>query len=276
MKTKMNEMNKKAIKFINSIALTLVLSMTVFVACQKEAGIGPNNTPAANSGVANKEVAFNPGIYDQAAGDPLFTAYYEALMQFKAPLYNKITKEGAMEQNKKLMASINDALENNNLAQAVVLMGYESLECFMAKSATLNLATSKFLEKYPSISPEFPGEHEKVYSKYIETYHNTPNGSMLRDAEWLDWFKCGGHCHTWNQVPDEACCSEVYGNYVVAQVKIGGALAIALVACAKEILPIAVGKCQTLALAAAALESGTLVGETMVAASHCCKDKGGE
>ena len=89
----MNKMNKKSIKFINNIALTLVVSMTVFGACQKEVGIAPNTSPAANSGLVNKEVAFSPGIYDQAAGDPLFTAYYEAYNQLKAPLFNKINNE---------------------------------------------------------------------------------------------------------------------------------------------------------------------------------------
>ena len=275
MKTKVNKMNKKAIKFINNIALTLILSMTVFVACQKDAGIVPNNTSAANSGLTNKEVAFNSGIYDQVAGDPLFTAYYEALMQLKEPLYNKVIKERSIEKNEKLIASINDALENNNLRQVFALMGYESLECYMAKSATLHLASSKLFEKYPSISPENPGELEKVFTKYSETYHNTPNGSILRlgtQNSILSLFDCGAACHE-TQVPDKQCCDKALEVYYATEVGIAAALAAAFGGCWWALAPPAIVACEAIALASAAAATVAAYANYLVEARYCCKPK---
>ena len=263
MKTKMNEMNKKAIKFINSIALTLVLSMTVFVACQKEAGIGPNNTPAANSGLANKEVALNPGIhiYDLAAGDPLFAAYYEAYNQLKAPLFNKM-REGSMDKHLDLLEA---ALANDDLEQASALMGYDNLDCYMASVANLQAASSELLKKYPLISPENPGAVEKVTTSYFEKHNN--EHSMLKDINL-----CGSLCSK-GQVPDQKCCDEAMATLrdIVAGC-VASAVSVALGCSWLALAPPAYATCLGGVLLA---ELACISGANAVAISralNCCKE----
>ncbi len=214
MKTKMNKTNKKSIKsrFINNIALTLVLSMTVFVACQKEVGIVPNPSPAAKSGVANKEVAFNPGIYDQTAGDPLFTAYYLAAMQLKVTLYDKVG-EVSMDKHLGLLEA---AIENNNMEQVAELMGYESLDCYTATVASMQAAASKLFKKYPSIHPDNAGAFERVVDVFFEKYESNiinPAARLGGSNSLMSGVVCGSSCKSKGQVPDPICCKLARKDY---------------------------------------------------------------
>lgn len=214
MKTKINKTNKKLIKsrFINNIALALVLSMTVFVACQKEVGIVPNPSPAVKSGVANnKEVAFNPSIYDQAAGDPLFAAYYEAYSQLKTTLFSNI-REGSMDKH---LGLLDAAIENNNMEQVAALLGFESLDCYMATVASMQAAASKLFEKYPSIHPDNAGAFEMVMDVFFEKYAGniaTP-AARLGGYNSLLAIPCGSSCKERGQIPDPVCCKYATDDY---------------------------------------------------------------
>ncbi|HIN39669.1 MAG TPA: hypothetical protein EYM84_05300 [Flavobacteriales bacterium] len=260
-------MNRKSIKFINNIALTLVLSMTVFVACQKEVGIVPDPLPAANSGLVNKEVAFNPGIYDQAAGDPLFTAYYEAFMQLKAPLVKKIGEQ-SMDKHLDLLGA---AIENNNLGQVASLLGYESLDCYTAAVANVQAAASKLLQKYPSSIFENPGEMGNILGIYIENYQIS--SEMRLDISLGMGFvvTCGAECDPKRgEQPDERCCKRALRKYN-RDVKVCAGVAIAAsIAC------LATGPGAPACIAAIIVAEGVCIGaargDAFDAIIACCKD----
>ena len=264
----MDKMNKKSIKskFIQNIALTLVLSMMVFVACQKEVGIAPNTSPA-NSGLANKEVAFNPGIYDQAAGDPLFAAYYEATMQLKAPLVKKIG-EPSMDKHLDLLGA---AIENNNLGQVAELMGYESLECYYATIENVKSAASKLIQKYPSLATENSGAMEMTTGIFLEKYLSNANPAA-RLGEYNSLLaapRCGSECKG-NRVPDVECCRKAKETFQNTIITCGGIATAAVIACL--VTGPAYPACAAAAILAelVCINAGRMKRNT--ALKFCCKD----
>ena len=62
------------------------------------------------------------------------------------------------------------AIENNNLGQVAELMGYESLECYIATVANVKSAASKLIQKYPSLATENTGAMEITTRIFFEKY----------------------------------------------------------------------------------------------------------